>query len=99
HTSKEFIRAEGWKELAEKLKAPVKEGEKQERAFRAAALDALGAQGWELGSHDSIAVGPTFVETFTFKRRPRCPGRRGKPNVSPRPTPSAYPVDCRLGCR
>jgi hypothetical protein len=69
HTSGEAVGAENWKEMARKLKAPLKEEDQAERTARVVVFDHLGAQGWELTGQSAIAVNATFVETFTFKRR------------------------------
>jgi hypothetical protein len=69
NNSKEAIGADNWKDLAKKLKVPLKEGEDNDRTIRMAVFDSLGAQGWELAGQSSIAVNATFVETFSFKRR------------------------------
>jgi hypothetical protein len=62
-----MIYAKDWKDLAERVKLPVK----GERVERGAVLNALGTQGWELVSHAAKSGTSTTSErdTYTFKRR------------------------------
>jgi len=67
----EAVSAKSWRELAEKVKAPVaieKPNETTratERIAIVAVLNHLGKQGWELVSHNS----DNSQETYVFKRR------------------------------
>jgi hypothetical protein len=66
---KDAIGADDWKDLAKKLKVPLKEGEENQHTIRLVVLNFLGAQGWELVSHSGMVMNATYVETFAFKRR------------------------------
>jgi hypothetical protein len=67
-TAKEAIGAENWKELAEKLHVPQKDGDKVANP-RLLVFDFLGGQGWELATHSVMVINGGYGETFLFKRR------------------------------
>lgn len=78
-TGDEEVTMKGWDELAEKFKAPVKK-EASASVQKVRALNALGAEGWELVDQQpavpSVATagggfgrGPGTSTTYTFKRR------------------------------
>jgi hypothetical protein len=67
-TAKEAIGAGSWKEMAEKLRVPLKDGDKVGNA-RLLVFDHLGGQGWELVSHGVMVLNPGYGETFLFKRQ------------------------------
>jgi hypothetical protein len=69
-TSKQEVRAKSWKEMANKLKAPLKEGwEEIEWVSRMAVFDFLGDQGWELVSYSRMGKDTTYSFEALFKRR------------------------------
>jgi hypothetical protein len=67
-TARENIGAGSWKELADKLRVPQKDGEKVGNP-RLLVFDYLGGQGWELVSHGVMVINASYGETFLFKRR------------------------------
>jgi hypothetical protein len=68
-SAREAAAADSFKELAQKLKVPLKDGEENDWTIRVALFDFLGGQGWELASHSGMSSNTAFLETFVFKRR------------------------------
>jgi hypothetical protein len=66
----EEVYARDWKDLAERLKVPLKMKDPSPGLIRAAVLDHLGSQGWELASH-AVTTGSNARSeghTYTFRR-------------------------------
>jgi hypothetical protein len=67
-TSEEEVKAEGWENLADKLKAPAPKKEGSETVHKLRVLDRLGSDGWEVTEHtEKQDFAATAV--WRFKRR------------------------------
>ena len=67
-TGDEDVRADGWGQLAEKLKAPAPKGEATPTVHKLRVFNRLGADGWELAQHTGTD-GMVGTATWIFRRR------------------------------
>jgi len=67
-TADEEVEVTTWDALAAKVKAPAAKKNATETTHRLRVLNALGADGWELVSHQRGEV-RSMPEVWTFKRR------------------------------
>jgi hypothetical protein len=67
-TSQEEVKATGWEDLADKLKAPAAKKDGSPTMHRLRTFDRLGQDGWEVIEHTEKA-GFTNTGTWAFKRR------------------------------
>ena len=67
-TADEEVQADGWEQLAEKLKAPAPKKEGTPTVHKLRVFNRLGADEWELAEHTGTD-GTTGTATWVFRRR------------------------------